>query len=186
METIYIKNMVCDRCIASVRKIFEAKDIQPIEVSLGEVIYNEIIPNSVLAKIEDELKLQGFQLIEGDTPVLVTKIKSAIINLFNQNEIAESFKLSSFLTSKFPYDYSHISRIFSNHEKDTIEHFLIKVRIEKAKELLTYKDHNVSEVAYKLGYVSASHFSRQFKNLVGMAPSAYQNNPSGRKSLHDI
>lgn len=90
------------------------------------------------------------------------------------------------MTEKFPYDYSHLSRVFSQHEKDTIEHYVIKLRIEKAKELLTYKDQNVSEVAYRIGYASAAHFSRQFKKIVGLSPSRYQDNPTERKSLEDI
>ena len=90
------------------------------------------------------------------------------------------------MTEKFPFDYSHLSRVFSHHEKDTIEHYLIRLRIEKAKELLTYKDYNVSEVAYNLGYASAAHFSRQFKKMVGISPSVFQKNPIGRKSLENI
>jgi len=139
-----------------------------------------------LLKITAELKAKGFELIDSSTPILVTKIKSAIVTLFSQNEISEKFKLSTFLTEKFPYDYSHLSRVFSQHEKDTIEHYLIRLRIEKAKELLSYNDKSVSEVAYSLGYASAAHFSRQFKKMVGQSPSVYQNNPKGRLGLEDV
>lgn len=178
--------MVCDRCIRTVERIFVAKSIVPLSVSLGEVeIKNPLLP-LVLTNIDNELKAEGFELIDSSTPVLVTKIKAALVTLFGQNEIPEEFKLSTFLTEKFPYDYSHLSRVFSQHQKDTIEHYLIRLRIEKAKELLTYKDNNVSEVAYNLGYASAAHFSRQFKKMVGVSPSVYQNKPNGRKSLEDI
>lgn len=178
--------MVCDRCISSVQKVFENNGIHPINVSLGEVIVKDELPLAELAIIGRELQSHGFEIIDGSTPILITKIKTALVTLFSQNEIPEEFKLSTFLTKKFPYDYSHLSRIFSQHEKDTIEHYLIKLRIEKAKELLTYKDQNISEVAYKLGYASAAHFSRQFKKLVGVSPSVYKSNPKGRKSLEDI
>ena len=130
--------------------------------------------------------MAGFELLDSDTPILVSKIKSVLIEFFSQNVIPEDFKLSSFLLEKFPYDYSHMSRVFSHHEKDTIEHFLIMLRIERAKELLSYKNQNVSEVAYRLGYASVAHFSRQFKSKVGISPSQYQNNPSNRKSLEDL
>ena len=186
MKTIYIKNMVCDRCISSVLKIFLQNDVTPIEVRLGEVEISSPLSSIEISCIENDLKAEGFELIDSSIPVLVTKIKAALVTLFGQNEISEEFKLSTFLTDKFPYDYSHLSRVFSHHEKDTIEHYLIRLRIEKAKELLTYKDNNVSEVAYKLGYASAAHFSRQFKQMVGVAPSIFQNNPNGRKSLEDV
>lgn len=178
--------MVCDRCIKSVEKIFKIHSVTTMKVLLGEVHVEMVVPEMMLNEIEKALKVEGFELIDADTPILVVKIKSSLIDLFNQNEISEDFKLSTFLTDKFPYDYSHLSRVFSHHEKDTIEHYMIRLRIEKAKELLTYKNHNVSEVAYKLGYASAAHFSRQFKKIVGVSPSIYQNNPSNRISLEDL
>lgn len=178
--------MVCDRCISSVRLIFEAHGYKPINVTLGEVLFNEEISQSELAIIEKKLKLVGFELLDHTSPILVNKIKGALISLFKMEEINDDFKLSTYLTEKFPYDYSHLSRVFSHHEKDTIEHYMIKLRIEKAKELLSYNDQNVSEIAYKLGYSSAAHFSRQFKQLVGVSPSKYKINPSIRKSIGDL
>lgn len=178
--------MVCDRCISSVKQSFEKHNINPLNVGLGEVIVNVSIPDSTLSLIDQDLRFNGFELVDSNTPILVVKIKSAFIELFNKNEIPDNLKLSVFLTEKFPYDYSHLSRVFSQYEKDTIEQYVIKLRIEKAKELLTYKDKNISEVAYKLGYTSAAHFSRQFKKLVGISPSKYQKNPTNRKSLEDI
>ena len=178
--------MVCDRCIRTVEKVFLDKGIVPIRTTLGEVEIKNPLLSLELVGIGSALTSEGFELIDSSTPVLVTKIKAALVTLFGQNEIPEEFKLSTFLTEKFPYDYSHLSRVFSNHEKDTIEHYLIRLRIEKAKELLSYKDDNVSEIAYSLGYASAAHFSRQFKKLVGESPSVFQSRPSGRKSLEDI
>lgn len=178
--------MVCDRCISSVEKIFEDNGVTSISVKLGEVIIKRTLSPKEHKNINDALKAEGFELLDNTTPVLVTKIKSALVALFGQNEIPEEFKLSTFLTEKFPYDYSHLSRVFSHHQKDTIEHYLIRLRIEKAKELLTYQDNNVSGVAYNLGYASAAHFSRQFKKMVGVSPSVFQKKPSRRNSLQDI
>ena len=178
--------MVCDRCIISVRQIFENHGLETLNVNLGEVQIENPISEIDLAAIDQELGLIGFQIYDKNSPVLVIKIKAALVNLYNQQEISEDFKLSTFLTEKFPYDYSHLSRVFSQHEQDTIEHYVIKLRIEKAKELLTYGDKNVSEVAYRIGYSSAAHFSRQFKKIVGVSPSIYQDNPTKRKSLEDI
>ena len=178
--------MVCDRCITIVKGIFEENSHSPNTVLLGEVQLAGKIDKIDLNQIEKELKNHGFELIDQSSPILVLKIKAALTSLYNGNEISEDFKLSSYLAEQLPYDYSHMSRVFSHHEGDTIEHFVIKLRIEKAKELLTYNDFNVSEIAYKLGYVSAAHFSRQFKKIVGESPSEYRKNPSLRKSLGEL
>ena len=46
-------------------------------------------------------------------------------------------------------------------------------RIEKAKVLLTNENYKVTEVAQMVGYSSIHHFSRTFREHVGMSPLAY-------------
>ena len=46
-------------------------------------------------------------------------------------------------------------------------------RIQKAKELLSDRSLQVTEVAYRCGYKSIHHFSRTFKEHCGMSPLAY-------------
>ena len=50
---------------------------------------------------------------------------------------------------------------------------LTAARIEKARQLLTDKRLQVTEVAYRCGYKSIHHFSRTFKEHCGMSPLAY-------------
>lgn len=52
----------------------------------------------------------------------------------------------------------------------TIHEFFQFQRIEKAKELLQQKNLSVNEVAFRLGFGSASHFSTSFKKIAGMKP----------------
>lgn len=48
--------------------------------------------------------------------------------------------------------------------------------INEAKVNLAYTFQSVSEVAYRLGFVDVSYFSRFFKNHTGIAPNSYQAN----------
>ncbi len=178
--------MVCDRCISSIVRILDMNSIDYMSVTLGEVILERPLDESQYINFSSVLKEEGFEIIDSTSPVLILKIKASLISLFGKNEFPKKFKLSTFLTEKFPYDYSHLSRVFSSHEKDTIEQYFINLRIEKAKELLSYKDKNIGEVAYSLGYTSTAHFSRQFKKIVGKTPKDFQSNPSDRKSIREL
>lgn len=51
--------------------------------------------------------------------------------------------------------------------------YIRTIRLEKAAELLEEDELNVSEVAYKTGFSSPSHFSRVFKQKYGKAPSKF-------------
>ena len=53
-------------------------------------------------------------------------------------------------------------------------HFLIRLRIEKATELiLNNSELNVTEIAMKVGFDDSAYFSRQFKKIIGVAPLEY-------------
>ncbi len=51
--------------------------------------------------------------------------------------------------------------------------YIINCRISKEKELLV-KGNSVEEACGKSGFNNLSHFSRTFKNKVGMSPKQYQ------------
>jgi two-component system response regulator YesN len=52
--------------------------------------------------------------------------------------------------------------------------YLTEVRMEKAKELLSQLDMNLSQIANAVGYTSTRYFSKTFENEVGMKPSEYR------------
>jgi AraC-like DNA-binding protein len=53
-------------------------------------------------------------------------------------------------------------------------HYIRSLRLEIAKELLVTTNLNISEVAFKVGFSSATYFSKVFKSQYGHAPSDHQ------------
>lgn len=49
--------------------------------------------------------------------------------------------------------------------------YIMNIRLQKARELLEREDCNVSEAAYRAGFISASHFTRAFQKKFGFKPS---------------
>lgn len=58
----------------------------------------------------------------------------------------------------------------------TVKSYIIKLRMEHAKELFQNKASTVSEVAYKCGYKDVSHFSAAFKSFYGFSPQKFKIN----------
>ena len=68
----------------------------------------------------------------------------------------------------------YLSRIFKKKEGTSIIDYLIRCRMDKARQLLEESDLTVSEVASSVGYSNFSHFSKLFKKRVGVNPDAYR------------
>ncbi|WP_164515039.1 response regulator transcription factor [Paenibacillus lentus] len=77
------------------------------------------------------------------------------------------------LAGLFNYSSSYLGQLFKNHTGEYFNAYLDRVRIGKAKELLS-QGWKVYEVAEKVGYSNANYFHNKFKKLEGQSPSAYQ------------
>lgn len=55
----------------------------------------------------------------------------------------------------------------------TLQEFITKKKIAESKELLK-SNISINEIALKLGFFDASHFSKTFKNSTGITPKQYQ------------
>mgnify|MGYP001046973923 CR=1 FL=1 len=171
---IFVKNMVCNRCISAVEKIFSDADIAVSSVTLGEVETGSDISAEKMKAIEKSLLDTGFERIRDSAHQLVDKIKNIIIIKISELDIDENFLLSEFLSSKIPKDYSSLSKTFSQNENITLEQFFILHKIEKVKELLLYNEFTLTEIAGKLGYKSVQHLSSQFRNITGFTPTEFK------------
>src|SRR6476646_4588741 len=103
--TIFIKNMVCNRCISAVEDIFTKADVRISSVILGEVETETEISSDKMKAIEKELLETGFERIMDSAHQLVEKIKNLIIVKVSELDIADNFLLSEFLSSKLHKDY---------------------------------------------------------------------------------
>ncbi len=173
---LYIKNMVCPRCVKSVSETLTKLNVKFYSVTLGEVVTEKPVNELPLDKIAEALKAEGFELLESKSAKIIERIKVELISVIQNYEKfnLEAFNISNFLKEKISIDYSSLSALFSKTEGITIEHFFILQKIEKVKELLKYNELTLSEIAYKLGYSSVGHLSNQFKKVTGMTASQFK------------
>ncbi|MFZ7116510.1 MAG: helix-turn-helix domain-containing protein [Bacteroidota bacterium] len=173
-HTLYIKNMVCQRCISSVTGILQKLNIPFEKVTLGEVDVNSKLDDHEIEKLKTELNNTGFELIEMRINKIVESIKKLILQYLNNSSQQSDKKLSEFITDKIHYEYSYLSDLFSSIEGKTIEQFFITQRIEKVKELIVYDQLSLTEIAFQTGFSSVHHLSSQFKKITGLTPSHFK------------
>ena len=166
--------MVCNRCIMTVENILNQNHIPFVNVSLGEVELDRKLSTEEIKTIDADLHKVGFELIDTRVNKIIEDIKQATLEYLNLGMDSQNLKLSGFITSKIPYDYSYLSDLFSSVEGKTIEQYFILQRIEKVKELLVYDQLSLTEISYQTGFSSVHHLSSQFKKVTGLTPSHFK------------
>jgi AraC-like DNA-binding protein len=173
---IYVKNMVCDRCISAVAEAARGLGLRPKAIELGEIDFGDAAPDAgQTAALAEGLRSLGFEIIDDKKSRLIESIKRAIIELIHGGGEFHKAKLSDYLKQNLHYDYSYLSGLFSSVEGVTVEQYLIRQKIERVKELLVYDEMNLTEIAHNLGYSSLAHMSAQFKKVTGLSPSHFRN-----------
>jgi AraC-like DNA-binding protein len=187
-RTLYIKNMVCNRCIRVVREELEKLGLRIQRIELGEV---DIAGGKVidLGNVRDVLLRNGFELIEDKRVKMIERIKLLILRLV-QNDYRETplpLNYSEYIARELGHDYHYLSSLFSSVENVTIEQYVILQRIERVKELLKYGEMTLSEIAFTTGYSSVQHLSSQFRKVTGMTPTYFKDLKKGmRKPLDKV
>lgn len=180
METIslHIKNMVCPRCISAVTEVLTREGAQVEEVVLGEARIRPPQPN--LQRLDQALHQIGFELIYDKEKQTVEQIKAILIDYLQHLKTAyQPITTSAFLAEKTGLNYPYLSKLFSKYEGLTIEKYFIRLKIERVKELLSYNEMTLSEIAWELKYSSVQHLSNQFRKVTGLSVSDY-------KSSHEV
>ncbi|MGX5817125.1 helix-turn-helix domain-containing protein [Chitinophaga lutea] len=173
-QRIFIKGMVCDRCIRAVRQALHDLDIPVTGVKLGEVTTVSALSAPDIKVLSEKLGQLGFSLLEDQKTALVRDIKLLVEEVYSgEFDFPDDFRFSDLLTRRLHREYGAASAIFSAAEGMTLEKYIMAFRMEKVKELLVYTARTLADIAWILGFSSAAHLSRQFKSYTGLNTSHF-------------
>lgn len=169
--------MVCQRCVMAVERVLRQAGLQPVRVELGEAVVAGTVDSRQRSGLKQALGELGFELLEDAQAVTVERIRGAVRAWVRARGARP--RLSDSLSAALGRDYSALSKLFSEVTGVTIERYCISQRVEYAKELLTYGQMSVSEIAYAMGYSSPAHLSAQFKQVTGLSPNQFRKDRRG-------
>lgn len=174
MDTLFIKNMVCNRCIMVVQNELDKLGLDVKSIKLGEIVVGHELTTDEKKKIEEVFIPLGFEVIDDKKSRIIEKVKNTIIELVHHQDNDAKTNLSEVLSAKLNHDYNYLSNLFSEVEGTTIEKYFIAQKIEKVKELLVYDELSLSEIAFRMNYSSVAYLSNQFKKVTGLTPSHFK------------
>src|SRR5688500_3030615 len=135
MPKIFIKNMVCNRCIMVVENELQKLGLKASNVRLGEAELEQELSAEDKAGLTKALTGLGFELIDDKKSRLIERIKTEVIDLVHHRDGEMKANLSDILSRELHHDYSYLSNLFSEVEGVTIEKYYIAQKVERVKEL---------------------------------------------------
>jgi len=141
-----------------------------IETDVKKQHGSKIACLSVLYRIYD-------LIISSSTPQSYMSFKHAQIERIAY-EMKQKFSDSSYsvyeTAGKINMSEAYFRRLFRSEYGMSPSEYLISLRIAHAKNLLTYQNSSVSEIAIACGFSDIYYFSRRFKKETGMTPTEYK------------
>jgi two-component system response regulator YesN len=103
-----------------------------------------------------------------DSHEIITRAKVFI----NQN-LSESLSVS-LIANELHLSPNYFSRLFKRVVKEGCNEYIVRKRMERARELLVTTNMNTGKIASMVGYVDSNYFSIAFKKYYGVAPSLFR------------
>ncbi|NGZ75631.1 AraC family transcriptional regulator [Saccharibacillus alkalitolerans] len=123
--------------------------------------------------------LELFQLLFSSVPRREEdREESAVERAVRRIDAEYARKLSrEELAEEAGYHPHYFSRLFRQKTGLSLSDYILRVRMEKAKELLMLSGLGMSEIAARVGYPDGLYFSRKFKQATGCHPTEFRRRP---------
>lgn len=180
VETFRIKGMCCSRCVRALKEELSKLSLTKLTVRIGEaeLVYGkEIIP---FEQIQNAIEDAGFEIMTLLQNKKIEEVKEYVRRHLSDSNVLRLSVLSRAVAVS-PY---HLSRTFSLIEKETLQDFIIRTRVEYAAQLLRDTERTVLEICLDVGFNSTSHFTKQFKKHFGQTPLAFRKKPLESNRRH--
>jgi AraC-like DNA-binding protein len=108
------------------------------------------------------------------SPAVVNALKYIdrnLANIHSSSDISKALRLSR----------EHVSRAFSKQTGQKMWEFVNRLKVERAKQMLTAKPHLVKQIYPDLGFGCQSTFYNAFKRYAGVTPGRFRKQRLGKK-----
>jgi len=132
---------------------------------------NAVELQNTLQKLERELLAMKSELSTNRSAHPVDIVES--VKAYMRHNYMQTINFSN-IASQYFFSPAYLAKIFKEHAGVSPGKYLKQYRLDIAKKLLMDSNLSVKEIAYKVGFDDQFHFSKNFKNEVGISPLQYR------------
>lgn len=129
--------------------------------------YNIIYSNSCFYAFLSSFQSSEMKISINENDLIqqcITYMKDNLDKKFRLDDFSRLVNISS----------SHLSAVFKKRMKYSPMHLFTSFKVQRACQMLMNSGQNIKTIAYSLGYDDQYHFSRVFKNIMGVSPKNFK------------
>lgn len=173
--TSYVRS-VCIRLIARVSIVLNEM-FESYEKIFGKehLIWDKILKFDTILDLQQWMKNILGSVIEYISQSKKSSNKKVINGILKyiEDNYSRNITLTDIANEIF-LSYNYISIIFKKEMGEGFSEYLVKYRLEKAKQMLKESNLKIYQISNMVGYVNISHFCSIFKSLYGVSPSEFR------------
>jgi AraC-like DNA-binding protein len=171
---LVIGNLVCKCCTIYVSDTLNKLGLHSAEVSEDGVTFPYSPSDLQLREFERRLNDVGLEIVREKKNLVVERMKFLVKDLQAKFQDPLKINLSVYLSEQLNYNYSYLSKLFSETEGITLREFCINLRIEQVKRMLVVDGLDLMDISVQLNYSSVAHLASQFKKVTGLTSTEYK------------
>ena len=171
----YIQSICVEMVCSAARALYE------LEERIEKIVLSQAAILETIYHTENVFDLKNKMIS------LFTKISQYFSNKHNQKNVKVIAKIKEIIEKRYAEDLSisklseeiyltpnYLSQIFKHATGETINEYIIKTRMEQAKELLKSSDFKILEIAEMVGFDNPHYFSTAFRKYTGIHPQKFR------------
>ena len=176
-DSVWVDFQLYDNGEPLVLSSYEIQNVQELVAVFDRMERNRMFRKpafrnySMAALYELFARVEAQSGVKGASPLKYKTIKPAIDYIEKHYNDPELNNLA--LAQAAGISEVYIRKVFNNVFGVTPARYITSIRMEKAKPLLIGGEISISEVAEAVGYNNIYHFSKAFKRVTGVTPTAY-------------
>lgn len=182
LQRIAVENGLSSATAVEHRVIFQ----DPTILHVAQLLKAEVLSGGLAGNlyVESLRNLLAVHLLRNHM-IGISQPKTEIIHLealklkqlkdYIEDHLAEDLAIAT-LSALIPVSQFHFARAFKAAVGKSPHRYIMQRRIERAKMLLSVTRLSVAEVSYQTGFSNQSHFTVQFRKVIGMTPKEFRDN----------
>ncbi|NSL85621.1 helix-turn-helix domain-containing protein [Chitinophaga solisilvae] len=97
-----------------------------------------------------------------------------------------AFDFAAYISGVLRQEYAQLCLVFLEDSGSTLDHYILRYRVEKIKEWLVYSDASRQEIATRLGFRDARQMAARFRSVTGLLPGHFREIRKSKAAIRDM